>query len=285
MSNKRSLEQGPVVKHTEHNAVLPEEGQSTGNDIDGDVSGTSIQAGSIGELHLTAPPRKPLWRKDIRYSAVPVAAAAATGALALVMLAPGTPDEPAGQAPAAASAQSDPTSSAVAPTTGSASATTTATTVTAARPAPAGRRPDPTTSTPITTTPAPTTTTSTSTPQPVATGVRFSGTLQFGSFHLDLAQPRDIAGTNVWRMPQNRLHGDAGYELAEWLTDGVPGPAECAADLAKRATSDAENLVIGSRVCGKTPGGRFFRVDVVTIDGTTITGDVTVWEPSGQQPR
>jgi hypothetical protein len=137
------------------------------------------------------------------------------------------------------------------------------------------------TSSPIAATPTPTRRTTVvvaTAPPPAGSGVRFSGTLKFGSFHLDLAQPRDIPGTNVWPLTPDRLHGDDGYWLAEWISDGVPGQAECAAELGKRATRDADNLIAGSRVCGKTPGGRIFRVDVVTLDGTTITGQVTVWE-------
>jgi hypothetical protein len=278
VSNQRKSEQGPVVKHTEHNAVLPETGQSTGNDVEGDISGTSIQAGSIGELHLSDP-RKPRRRRDFRYLVMP--AATVVGALALVALVLmelSAPNEPVKQTPAAATTaepvalpSSNPATSPLSP---SAPAT-----AGAARPVPPGKHPRLTPSSPAAVTPAPpaTSTSAVTAPLPAPTGVRFNGTLQFGSFHLDLAQPRNIPGTNVWSMPQNRLHGDDGYELAEWIIDGVPGAAECTTDLAKRATRDAENLIIGSRVCGRTPGGRIFRIDVIALD-STITADVTVWD-------
>jgi hypothetical protein len=108
--------------------------------------------------------------------------------------------------------------------------------------------------------------------------VRYSGTLTFGSYNLDLAQPRDIAAANVWQMPQNRLHGDENYQLVEWIGDSAPGQSECADDLAKRAQRDAEHVIIGSRICGRTPGGRIFRIDVAGLNDTTISGQVTVWE-------
>jgi hypothetical protein len=182
------------------------------------------------------------------------------------------------QTPAAATSAASAETATTSPHASGAPATTTA--AGAARPAPGGSVPRSTSAIP--TTAAPTTTTTTTAvavaPPPAATGVRYSGTLQFGSFHLDLAQPRDVPGTNLWRLTQQRLHGDDGYELAEWLGDGAPGQAECAADLVKRATKDAENLIAGSRVCGRSPAGRIFRIDVVAIDTTAITGDVTVWE-------
>ena len=108
--------------------------------------------------------------------------------------------------------------------------------------------------------------------------MRFSGTLSFGSYNLDFRQPRGMDGHNVWPLTPGRLHGDPGYWLAEWISDGVPGRAECAAHLTKEATSDAGNLVAGSRVCGSTPEGRTFRIEVAAVDPAGITGQVTVWD-------
>ncbi|RAS70178.1 hypothetical protein C8D87_101478 [Lentzea atacamensis] len=244
--------------------------QSTDNAVDGDVQGTSIQAGSIGEVHVTAQ-REPRWRRPSWF--LGVAAAVVSAAVLAFVLVPG---EQAQHTPAAATtATSAPAVTASPPASGAPATTTTAG---AARPAPGGSVPRTTNAVPTAVAPTTTTTTAAAAPPPAATGVRYSGTLQFGSFHLDLAQPRDVPGTNLWRLTQHRLHGDDGYELAEWLGDGAPGQAECAADLVKRATKDAENLVAGSRVCGRSPAGRIFRIDVVAIDSTAITGDVTVWE-------
>ncbi|MFI6095651.1 hypothetical protein ACIA8G_08870 [Lentzea sp. NPDC051213] len=266
------------MKHSDRTAVPSGEDQTTDNDIDGDVSGTSIQAGSIGEFHLN-PPRKPLSRKVY----LAISAAAVVGALtpaAVVLMSP-SPDEPVNQTPAAVASSapaetgtpSSPVSSAGTPIRPAVPGVT--------RPVPGAPTPRPSGNATVVIPPPPpqpTTVRAAATPPPSGAGVRFSGALQFGSFHLDLAQPRDMPGMNVWRMPQNRLHGDDTYELAEWIGDGAPGQAECAADLVKRATRDAEHLIIGSRVCGKTPGGRIFLIEVVALDGTTITGQVTVWE-------
>ncbi|GGU17839.1 hypothetical protein [Lentzea flava] len=246
------------MKHSDH---------STDNGIDGDVSGTSIQAGSIGEVHVNSP----RWHR--RYWLPGVAAAAVAAAVLTFVL---VPDEQVQQQTPAAATSASPTET-VPASSPSSGAPATSTAAGAARPAPVGSASRPTSATPIAVGPTTTTTVAVVAP-PSATGVRFTGTLRFGSFHLDLAQPRDVPGTNLWRLTQNRLHGDDGYEVAEWLGDGVPGQAECAADLAKRATKDAENLIAGSRVCGRSPAGRIFRVDVVAIDGAAITGDVTVWE-------
>ena len=52
------------------------------------------------------------------------------------------------------------------------------------------------------------------------------------------------------------------------------------AALAQKATpapADA-NLVAGSRVCGSTPEGRTFRIEVAAVDPAGITGQVTVWD-------
>jgi hypothetical protein len=115
-------------------------------------------------------------------------------------------------------------------------------------------------------------------PAPAGDGVRFSGTLRFASYHLDPVPPRDVPESNVWALTPTRLHGDPGYWLAEWFAEGVPGRADCLAHLATNATLDADNVVVGSRVCGKTPAGRIFRIDVTALDGSAITGQVTVWE-------
>jgi hypothetical protein len=206
------------------------------------------------------------------YLAVLAGAVVGAGVLAVVTLV--APDEQAVGTPATTSTPPEtPTTSSPALAPGTSARPTVAG---AARPAPAGSTPRSTATSPDTSAPA--TTTATDRPTPVPTGVRFSGELRFGSFHLDLAQPRDVPGTNVWPLAPDRLHGDDGYWLAEWLGDTVPGQAECVAELGKRATRDAEHLIVGSRVCGKTPGGRTFLVDVTALDGSAITGRVTVWE-------
>ncbi|MDX8029342.1 hypothetical protein SK803_03930 [Lentzea sp. BCCO 10_0856] len=242
------------------------------NGVDGDVSGTSFQAGSIGGDVYLGTPAKPRSRKGLWYLTVP-AAAAVMGITALVW----ELDEPGRPTFATATPTTDTsTTSAPAATTGSPARSTAAG---AARPAPGSQAPRPSGGAPVAVTSVPTTTVAVAVaPPPAGNDVRYSGTVPFGSYNLDLPQPRDVDGMNVWPLTPGRLHGDEGYWLAEWVGDGVPGRDECAADLTQRATRDAENLIVGSRVCGKTPGGRIFLVQVVAMDSATITGQVTVWE-------
>lgn len=252
---------------------MSEEDQSVGNNVDGVVNGTSFQAGSVsGDVYVNTH-GKHLWRRRSSYLAVLAGAVVGASVLAVVTLV--APDEQAAGTPAVTTTPPEtPATSSPASAPGTPAPPTVAG---AARPAPPGATPRPTAKIPDTSAPA-TTTVVISGPPPPATGVRFSGELRFGSFHLDLAQPRDVPGTNVWPLAPDRLHGDDGYWLAEWLGDGVPGQAECVAELGKRATRDAEHLIIGSRVCGKTPAGRTFLVDVTVLDGSAITGRVTVWD-------
>ncbi|HUQ61122.1 hypothetical protein [Lentzea sp.] len=252
--------------------------QSTENDLDGDVSGTSFQAGSI-EINVGAPGKR--WRRKVLlYCSAPAVAAVLGGSAAVVdLVSPGDQvvDLPAAvtsTVPAQATTTSSPGPATGAPAPRRPTASAVRPTPPAAAPrangnAPASLASPTTTTTPVSTVAAP----------PITTeGARYSGVLQFGSYHLDLPQPRDIAGTNVWPLTPGRLHGDPGYWLAEWITDGVPGRAECVARLAERSTQDAENLVQGSRVCGQTPEGRIFRIEVTALDSAGITGQVTVWE-------
>ncbi|MFD5826435.1 hypothetical protein [Lentzea sp. NPDC060358] len=251
--------------------------QSTENDLGGDVSGTAFQAGSI-EINVGTPGRR--WqRKALRWLSVPAVAAVLGGSASVVDLV--SSDDQVLQLPATPT--SGPAPDPAVPTTPPPPHTTTA-------PAPARVTVRPTTqqgsvARPAGTTtppPPPVTTTTEASLSPAAAppvvGVRYSGSLRFGSYHLDPRQPRDNAGTNVWPLTPGRLHGDPGYRLAEWFADGLPGQAECLAHLSANSTQDAENLVAGSRVCGMTPHGRVFRIEVAVVDPQTIEGHVTVWE-------
>jgi hypothetical protein len=252
---------------------LPHSDQST-NDIDGDVSGTSIQAGSIS-FNLGEPGKPPRGKAFWYLTVSGAAAVAGVVALALVLV---WPDESAKQTPVAATITTTAENGTTAAPASSAPATSTA--AGAARPAPVSSPPRPPVGAPITGPSTPTTTFDIAVAPPPSTGdgVRFSGTLPFGSYNLDVQQPRGVDGHNVWPLTPGRLHGDPGYWLAEWISDGVPGRADCVAHLAKEATSDAGNLVAGSRVCGSTPEGRIFRIEVVAVDPAGISGQVTVWE-------
>ncbi|MGW6441867.1 hypothetical protein [Lentzea sp. NPDC055074] len=245
--------------------------QSSDNDISCDVVGTSLQATSVNNVYM-GESAKPRWLKVLQYAAVPVAVAVTAVTVTAVRSA--SPSDPVEEAPIAA------TSSVPAGTTTSAPpAPVPVPHAQAARPtqaaavprAPAGAT---TTTIPLATTTVP----KPSALAPAGDGVRFSGALRFASFHLDPVPPRDVPESNVWALTPTRLHGDPGYWLAEWFTEGVPGRDDCQAHLATNATLDADNVVVGSRVCGRTPESRIFRIDVTALDGGAITGQVTVWE-------
>ncbi|MCX2949074.1 hypothetical protein [Lentzea sp. NEAU-D7] len=251
--------------------------QETDNEIEGNVSGTAFQAGSIA-FNLGSPGKSKRGRVfwSLATSAVVVAFVVAS-TLAMKLTAPGGPTR---ETPAAATGAS-PVEAAVVPAPVSTGALPAP--ATAARPGPNVQPGRQTTSAPAVVPPVTTTTTTTAkavTVPSVSAGddVRFSGTVPFGSYNLDLAQPRGMDGMNVWPLTPGRLHGDENYWLAEWTGDGTPGKAECDTDISQRGTRDATNLVAGSRVCGRTPGGRTFLVEVAAVDSTTITGQVTVWE-------
>ncbi|WP_086667847.1 hypothetical protein [Lentzea kentuckyensis] len=252
---------------------MSEEDQSTGNDVDGVVNGPSIQAGSIGDVYVNAPGKLP--RGKVFWCLTVSVAVVGLSALAVTLF---WPHESAKQTPVAAAVATTAESGTTPPV--ASNSPTTSAAARAARPAPVGTAPRPPVGAPTTVPPVPTTTFDTAAAPPPATGagVRFSGTLPFGSYNLDFQEPRGKDGHNVWPLTPGRLHGDPGHWLAEWLSDGVPGRAECVAHLAKEATSDAENLVTGSRVCGSTPEGRIFLIEVATVDPAGITGQVTVWE-------
>lgn len=244
--------------------------QETENGIEGNVS-TAFQAGSMA-ITLGSPAKPPRGRGFWLATAAGTAlAVAAVSTLALELV---SPSEPVKEIPVAITSENP------AETTTATSEPTAVPTSRAPRPAQppvVPRAPGTTT----TTTPLPTSTVpqeAAPPPAPSGDGVRFSGRLRFASFHLDPVPPRDVPESNVWALTPTRLHGDPGYWLAEWFAEGVPGRAECLAHLGENATLDADNVVVGSRVCGKTPAGRIFRIEVTALDGSAITGQVVVWE-------
>lgn len=248
--------------------------RSAGNDITGNVHGTSFQADAVRDVYV-GEPAKPRWLRALKYLAVPVAAVAGVTMTIFDLVQPG---EPGAEIPVAATSSVPAVGGTTSSPPSAAGVQAPATMAGAARPAQPAPTPRPAGGTSIGVAPTTTTTVAPAAPPVAEAGVRFSGVLRFGSFHLDPAQPRDVPESNVWALTPTRLHGDPGYWLAEWHSDGVPGRAECVTHLEKNATLDADNVVMGSRVCGKTPEGRVFRIDVTVLDGSAITGQVTVWE-------
>lgn len=268
VSNIRGPGQVQVLKHSD---------QSAENDISGDVHGTSLQATSMGDVYVGEPAR-PRWLKAVQYLAAPAVAVVAGATLTAVQLV--SPNDPITETPLAEAGSVPAETTTTSSSSSAADARTPATMAGANRPVPPGSTPRTASGTSITATRAPKTKVTSAAPPITQSGVRYSGELRFGSFHLDPATPRDVPESNVWALTPTRLHGDPGYWLAEWHSDGVPGQQECVAHLEKNSTLDADNVVVGSRVCGKTPEGRIFRVDVTVLDGSAITGQVTVWESS-----
>lgn len=249
--------------------------RSSDNDISGDVVGTSLQANSVRNVYMGESAR-PRWLKGLQYAAVPVAVAVTAVTITVVRSA--SPSQPEEEIPVAAAG-----SVSAEITTGPPASVVPVPILSApaARPTQAGaapRAPGGVTTTnatlPTSTLPKPVA----PAPVPAGDGVRFSGELRFASFHLDPVPPSDVPESNLWALTPTRLHGDPGYWLAEWFAEGVPGRAECLARLGENATLDADNVVVGSRVCGKTPAGRIFRIDVTVLDGRAITGQVVVWD-------
>jgi hypothetical protein len=107
--------------------------------------------------------------------------------------------------------------------------------------------------------------------------VRFQGELAFGDFNLDYQQPRNLPEHNVYRIQESRLYADDPILLVEWPSDSIPGYADCAAKVSADGKSDATGLVAHSGVCGRTPEGRVFRIEVLDVSPNVIRAQVTVW--------
>lgn len=115
-------------------------------------------------------------------------------------------------------------------------------------------------------------------PELSAASVYFSGDVVFKSLHLDRKPPVDVPEHNVWRITENRLYGDDTYQLQPWPGSTAPSRAECAESVADSPKRDAEHLQPGSLVCGKTPEGRLFRIEVLALTTSTITARLVVWD-------
>ncbi|GAA2696712.1 MULTISPECIES: hypothetical protein [Actinosynnema] len=115
-------------------------------------------------------------------------------------------------------------------------------------------------------------------PELSAASVYYSGDVVFRSLHLDRKPPVDVPEHNVWRITENRLYGDDTYQLQPWPGSTVPSRAECAATVADSPKRDAEHLRVGSLVCGKTPEGRLFRIEVLALTPSEITARLVVWD-------
>ncbi|MCP2164118.1 hypothetical protein [Goodfellowiella coeruleoviolacea] len=109
-------------------------------------------------------------------------------------------------------------------------------------------------------------------------GVRLAGEVTFGRLNLDFREPRPVAGKSITRLGDDWLYSEGGFALAEWQqSDSVPGKEQCAAETAARGSGAVDGLVTGSLVCGTTPEGRVFRLEVLGL-GENIRTRAVVWE-------
>ncbi|ACU38815.1 hypothetical protein [Actinosynnema mirum] len=115
-------------------------------------------------------------------------------------------------------------------------------------------------------------------PDLVAASVYYSGDVVFRSLNLDRRPPVDVPEHNVYRITENRLYGDDTYQLQPWPGSTAPSRAECAAAVGDSPKRDAEHLQPGSLVCGKTPEGRLFRIEVLSLTPSEITARLVVWD-------
>ena len=114
-----------------------------------------------------------------------------------------------------------------------------------------------------------------------AATVYFQGHLEFGRFNLDLNPPKRTGDTYIVGGTGGvfESYHDAG-KLAVWTSSGTPDSAGCGSAVDERGAAYISGAEKGTHVCGRTPEGRVFRIDVTgvsdRIDGG-VTGDVTVW--------
>ena len=122
----------------------------------------------------------------------------------------------------------------------------------------------------------------TSGPPAAAASVYYQGHLEFGRFNLDLNPPKRTGDTYIVGGTGGvfESYHDAG-KLAVWTSSGTPDRAGCASTVDEHGAAYISGVEKGTHVCGRTPEGRVFRIDVTgvsdRIDGG-VTGDVTVWD-------
>jgi hypothetical protein len=120
-----------------------------------------------------------------------------------------------------------------------------------------------------------------STKAPAPATVYYQGHLEFGRFNLDLNPPKRTGDTYIVGGTGGvfESYHDAG-KLAVWTSSGTPDSAGCGSAVDERGAAYISGAEKGTHVCGRTPEGRVFRIDVTgvsdRIDGG-VTGDVTVW--------
>ncbi|NUT99900.1 MAG: hypothetical protein HOY78_48625 [Saccharothrix sp.] len=115
------------------------------------------------------------------------------------------------------------------------------------------------------------------TPKALPEGVQLDEEVVFGQWNLDFVPPKQVASQNVQALSGRMLYVNGDHVLAEWTKPAQPGKAECADQVSSTGFNQVDKLVKGSVVCGRTPEGRIFRLDVLS-SGSEIRVHAVVWQ-------
>jgi hypothetical protein len=107
-------------------------------------------------------------------------------------------------------------------------------------------------------------------------GVQLDEEVIFGSWNLDSVPLRKVDSEKVQALAGKMLYVTGKHVLAEWPGSSAPGKDECGTLVSEKGFNQVDNLVKGSIVCGRTPEGRIFRLDVLA-SGSEIRTHATVW--------
>jgi hypothetical protein len=112
--------------------------------------------------------------------------------------------------------------------------------------------------------------------KPLPAGVQLDEEVIFGEWNLDSVPPRKVASEKIQALAGKMLYVTGKHVLAEWSGSGSPDKEQCAARVSENGFNQVDDLVKGSIVCGRTPEGRIFRLDVLA-SGSEIRVHATVW--------
>jgi len=107
-------------------------------------------------------------------------------------------------------------------------------------------------------------------------GVQLDEEVIFGQWNLDSVPPRKVESEKIQALAGEMLYVRGTHVLAEWSGSGSPDKEQCAARVSENGSNQVGHLVKGSIVCGRTPEGRVFRLDVLA-SGSEIRVHATVW--------
>lgn len=112
--------------------------------------------------------------------------------------------------------------------------------------------------------------------KPLPAGVQLDEEVIFGEWNLDSVPPRRVESEKIKALAGEMLYVTGKHVLADWPGSVPPGKEECATRVSEDGSNQAGDLVKGSIVCGRTPEGRTFRLEVLGA-GSEIRVHATVW--------